>query len=274
MKFNILIFMHHGLDNSYIYAVSKITLVVSNGVSNVSIQGTGFFVLKGKKLYLITNRHVLEPWWKDSQYNGYSIQSIMFDRRDFDETAKTVDIETLEMKSYKVLFAENNIDDIACITDIHIQKPWSGKTPICIEYSMLANSDFFDKDLSICDSVAIIGFPIVYDHKHNMPILRSGVISSDPRLDYSFNGKDNGHVLAYEAFSTSGASGSPVFTVQKGFKLQAPLKAPDGFYRPVKLIGINAGCIESKQDKVHQQMSYMFKSDQIIKLIEQASVSK
>ena len=126
LKFNILIFMHHGLDNSYIYAVSKITLVVSNGVSNGSIQGTGFFVLKGKELYLITNRHVLEPWWKDSQYNGYSIQSIMFDCRDFDETAKTVDIETLEMKSYKVLFAENNIDDIACITDIHVQKPWSG----------------------------------------------------------------------------------------------------------------------------------------------------
>ena len=45
--------MHHGLDNSYIYAVSKITLVVSNGVSNVSIQGTGFLSLKGKSCTLL-----------------------------------------------------------------------------------------------------------------------------------------------------------------------------------------------------------------------------
>lgn len=266
--------MHHGLNNTYIYAVSKITLVISNGTDNVSIQGTGFFIVKENDLFLITNRHVVQPEWKEPKYQGYKLLSITFDRRDYNETTKNVEVETIEMKSYNMLFAENDIDDIACITNIEVNDCWSKKTPICIEYSMLANSENFEKDLSICDSVAIIGFPIVYDHKHNMPILRSGVISSDPRLDYSFNGRDNGHALAYEAFSTSGASGSPVFAIQKGFKIGDGLKAPDGFYRPVMLIGINAGNIETNPDKVHQQMSYMFKSDQIIKLIEKACVNK
>lgn len=266
--------MHHGLNNTYIYAVSKITLVISNGTDNVSIQGTGFFIVKENELFLITNRHVVQPDWKEPKYQGYKLLSITFDRRDYNETTKNVEVETIEMKSYNMLFAENDIDDIACITNIEVNDCWSKKTPICIEYSMLANSENFEKDLSICDSVAIIGFPIVYDHKHNMPILRSGVISSDPRLDYSFNGRDNGHALAYEAFSTSGASGSPVFAIQKGFKIGDGLKAPDEFYKPVMLIGINAGSIETNPDKVHQQMSYMFKSDQIIKLIEKACVNK
>ena len=139
---------------------------------------------------------------------------------------------------------------------------------------MLADSENFEKDLSICDSIAFIGFPTVYDHKNNMPILRSGVISSDPRLDYSFNGKDNGHVLAYEAFSTSGSSGSPVFAIQKGIKVGNGLEAPDGFYRPVMLIGINAGCFWYGPNKVHQHLSYMFKSDQIIKLIDKPEEAK
>lgn len=266
--------MNHGLNNTYLYAVSKICLVFSNEVNTVSIQGTGFFIIKGKNLYLITNRHLVQPDWKDPQYQGYKLQSISFDRRSYNEITKTVEVDTIEIKYCDVLYADNNIDDIACIKNIKVDDCWSQKIPICIEYSMLADSENFEKDLSICDSIAFIGFPTVYDHKNNMPILRSGVISSDPRLDYSFNGKDNGHVLAYEAFSTSGSSGSPVFAIQKGIKVGNGLEAPDGFYRPVMLIGINAGCFWYGPNKVHQHLSYMFKSDQIIKLIDKPEEAK
>lgn len=183
--------MNHGLNNTYLYAVSKICLVFSNEVTTVSIQGTGFFIIKGKNLYLITNRHLVQPDWKDPQYQGYKLQSISFDRRSYNEITKTVEVDTIEIKYCDVLYADNNIDDIACIKNIKVDDCWSQKIPICIEYSMLADSENFEKDLSICDSIAFIGFPTVYDHKNNMPILRSGVISSDPRLDYSFNGKED-----------------------------------------------------------------------------------
>ena len=262
--------MHHGLDNTYLYAVSKITLLISNGLNRTKLYGTGFFIIKDANIYLITNRHVVQPEWNDPQYQGYHIDHILFDRRDYNEALQKVDVETLEIVSYEIFYPENALDDIACITNISICDEWSKKLPICIEYSMLATSTQIETDLSICDHVALIGFPIVYDHKHNTPILRSGVISSDPRLDYSYNGKDMGHLLAYEMFSTSGASGSPVFAIQKGIKFGKGFNVPEGFYRPVRLIGINAGSIFTKNDGVHQQMSYMFKSDQIIRLIEQA----
>ena len=112
--------MHHGLNNTYIYAVSKITLDFSNGIDNVSIQGTGFFIVKGEDLYLITNRHVVQLEWKEPKYQGYKLQSIKYDCRNYNETSKTVDVDEIEMKSYNVLFAENNIDDIACITNTSI----------------------------------------------------------------------------------------------------------------------------------------------------------
>ena len=133
--------MNHGLNNTYVYAVSKICLVFSNEVTTVSIQGTGFFIIKGKNLYLITNRHLVQLDWKDPQYQGYKLQSISFDRRSYNEITKTVEVDTIEIKSYKVLYADNNIDDIACIKNIKVDDCWSQKNPICIEYSMLADSE-------------------------------------------------------------------------------------------------------------------------------------
>ena len=38
--------MHHGLDNTYLYAVSKITLIISNGLNRTKLYGTGFFIIK------------------------------------------------------------------------------------------------------------------------------------------------------------------------------------------------------------------------------------
>lgn len=262
--------MHHGLSNIYMYAVSRIIVRISNGISESILSGTGFFVKKDNGVFLITNRHIIQPEWSDVKYQGYKLVSVSFDCRSYNDSTKTVETENIPIKSFEVKYADNNKDDIACITNIATNNN-PQKVPICMEYSMLANSEHFEKDFCICDQVAVIGFPVVYDHKNNMPVLRSGVISTDPRLDYSFDGNDNGHILGYEAFSTNGNSGSPVFAIQKGFKLGAGLRAPDGFYRPVMLIGINAGSILSQPEGIHQQMSYMFKSDQIIKLIEDTS---
>lgn len=98
-----------------------------------------------------------------------------------------------------------------------------------------------------------------------MPILRAGVVSSDPRLNYSPNKTCQGRIIAFEAFSTGGGAGSPVIALQKGFRLGAGLNGPADFFRPVKLIGINAGNVNS--DGMHQQLSYLYKSDIIIDLI-------
>lgn len=256
--------MIHGINNEYLYAVTKLVIHISNGKDRITSQGTGFWISKGDDCFLITNRHVIEPGWKDSKYSSYTqIESISFDCRHFDEVNKDVKCASYTMNSYSLVFSSNGIDDIACIYDVVVSNFKDELT--FIPFSMLATSEQYGNELSVCDHVAFIGFPIVYDHKHNMPVLRSGYISSDPRLDYSPDGKNNGHIVAYEAFSTEGASGSPAFATQRGFKVGKGINAPDGFYRPPLLIGINAGSYSVSN--THQHMSYMFKSDQIIDLI-------
>ena len=111
------------------------------------------------------------------------------------------------------------------------------------------------------------GFPEWYDRQNNTPVFRMGTIASDPRLNYSY--VPNAPIadrIAYEGFSTGGASGSPVFSIQRGFQTGDGIKASEGFYREVKLIGINAGHFNDQVG--HSGISYMFKSSTILDLID------
>lgn len=264
--------MHHGLNNDFIYAVSKVIAYFSNGKEDIPLIGTGFFIRKNDDFFLITNRHVVDIAWTDTQNANYALIKLTVDRRAYNPATQSVEIEVFDVVNFKnIVFPDTPEDDIACLKGIQVSNGWSGVPPVTIDHSWLATSEQYHNDLSVCDHLAVIGFPDVYDHKHDVPILRSGVISSDPRLDYSFDKNYHGHVLAYEAYSTPGASGSPVFATQKGFTTTGDfLAATPGFYRQLLLIGINAGCMYSAADKVHQQMSYLYKSDQIISLIDKS----
>jgi len=258
--------MIHGLDNSYLYKVCKLTVQLSDGTNSIQSQGTGFFVAKEGMAYLVTNRHVIEPGYSDSQYAAYQIKEILFEHNVFDHNTKKAINETCKLKSYELKFAAEDKDDIACLWKMELVN-----TPTCningFDYSMLACKSEIEDKLSVCDFLVFIGYPVVYDHLNNMPILRSGVVSSDPRLDYSLTNSFEGHKLAYEGFSTNGASGSPVFAIQKGFQVDGEfLKVSDGFFRPIMLVGINAESIKS--NAVHQQMSMFYKSSYIRDLID------
>lgn len=273
--------MIHGLTNLYLYAATKLKVsFVSKDKNRVCIlNGTGFFVTKGKNMYLITNRHMIDITYDEKRrndYDGYSLAMIEFDTRVFVEGENKVLSKEYIMHSFKYKFAQDKEDDIACLYGILV-KGSETPQPVRIPYDMLATSDYINQKLSVCDFVAFVGFPDgVIDMHNNMPVLRSGVISSDPRLDYNCLAEFDGHVIAYEAFSTGGASGSPVFALQKGFLVKGVLEASEGFYREPKLIGINAANIikpikvNNEKDivKEHQQISIMYKSNYIAALID------
>lgn len=58
--------------------------------------------------------------------------------------------------------------------------------------------------------------------------------------------------------------------MQKGFQFGRGLMGPKDLCRPVQLIGINAGHVKDLATGVHGQISYFFRSDQILALIEKA----
>lgn len=260
--------MIHGINNNFLYAVSHIeTRFVKEGAETQVRCGTGFFVTKGDKGYFITNRHVIDITRETGgeRYQGYELDSVVFDIRKYDERNHTVVTQNVVVNEFNQMVPNDVHDDVACLYNFVVQG--QGVTiENAFEFEMLADTDCINNQINVCDSVAAIGFPdAVYDHLNNMPILRAGVVSSDPRLNYSPNNNYMGRIIAYEAFSTGGASGSPVIALQKGFRLGTGLNGSADFFRPVKVIGINAGSF--KNDGVHQQLSYMYKSDIIIDLI-------
>jgi len=69
--------------------------------------------------------------------------------------------------------------------------------------------------------VVFPGYPIWHDQLQIRPVMRSGLLASDPQTDYR-SGKgeptkdDSSHQVLFDAFSTSGNSGSPVYVARRG----------------------------------------------------------
>lgn len=256
----------HGLHNNLLYCVNKIILTWEVDGDNsqretVTNQGTGFFVVKDNNIYLITNRHVVEA---PSEYAGKNptLKKFMVDTRDFDTRTSSVKIEEISFQQWHTQCPTDPQDDVCCI---FLPNCSAGATiPHYFGFELLADDADFKAGLSICDEVALIGFPSTsYDHLNNVPILRRGCISSDPRLEYSYNTNFNGHQLAVELFSTGGSSGSPIISLQKVIDPRAYNNT--GIYRKPQVIGINAAFLTS--NNVHQQIALVCKSSIIRNLI-------
>lgn len=132
---------------------------------------------------------------------------------------------------------------------------------------MLATEEWINKNLLVCDSIAYPGFPEWYDHQNNTPIFRMGTIASDPRFNYSYTSSAPiASRIAYEGFSTGGASGNPVFATQRGLRVNVNGQSVnDNVFREGKLVGINAG--HFKDQVGHSGISYFYKSSVVHDII-------
>ena len=74
-----------------------------------------------------------------------------------------------------------------------------------VSYDMLA--DFTEPELSVAENVFFVGYPDDrYDKANNLPLIRTGLISSHPKYDY--NGDP---IFIIDAQVFPGSSGSPVY---------------------------------------------------------------
>lgn len=262
--------MIHGLNNKYLYAAKKVIVQWNNGTNTVEMRGTGFFISKDTDVFFVTNRHVVEPGYSDLAYKGFTVTDFKVESYESFNAAGLPDVlksETIvNWNEFK--FDVNHENDVACLKNPKTM----GKMTInvAIPYSMVATEQWLSDKLSVCDSIAYPSFPEWYDRQNNTPIFRMGTIASDPRMNYSYVPEAPiASRIAYEGFSTGGASGSPIFAIQRGFPIGDGLSAPEGFYREVKLIGINAGHFQEQEG--HSGISYLYKSSVIHDIIDMLS---
>lgn len=261
--------MIHGLSNAFLYSAKRVITIWDTPKGTIESSGTGFFVQKNDDLFLITNRHVAELEYAHPEYTGALFKECRCEGYECMSENFTPSVYTsIKIENHHdFVFHSNTHNDIACLKNPQYVSGTSGTITLPIDYSLLATKELIDTKLMVCDTIAYPGFPDWYDRKNNTPIFRMGTVASDPRVGYAISVADpDADRIAYEGFSSSGASGSPVFAVQKGFKTGTGISAPDDFYRPVLLVGINAGHYSGKEG--HSGISWFYKSSAIIETIE------
>lgn len=201
-----------------------------NNEGNVTRVGTGFLLSRPiggdkYKLYLISNKHVLigtpniaisftykengKP--KHGQIKVFNIQEI--DR--FVKGHPNPDVDIAIMECTGLFIAEEK--------ELYYKY---------VDYSMLA--DFHESELSVAENVYFIGYPDGrYDSVNNLPLIRTGMISSHPLFD--FNGLPQ-FIIDAQVFP--GSSGSPVYIdlTFENFKNEQIIVGE----RKLKLLGIVA----------------------------------
>jgi hypothetical protein len=273
--------MYHSLSRDHLYSAYRlITKHQTSTGETKEISGTCFHVKDGEQLYLVTNRHNIELSHKDKKYSGYKISAISivgyFGRNTFAQIHAV-------SQNFNYAWSFNSVDNedviVLSVTGLKFlitgnQSKPSQLSPINIDIKMLANQADLEK-LDLCDLIAFPGYPAEYDMNGERPIMRVGTIASDPSNDYKARGMAPGRRIAYEAHSTHGSSGSPVFALEKGLKLTNGLTGL--YHRESMLIGINSGHIVGADERIgqiHAGLSYCYKSVSILECIDRLKRDK
>jgi hypothetical protein len=255
--------MFHSPNKGVLYSAYRIDVAHASASGNtMTISGTAFYVRREKELFLVTNRHNLDAPMKNIKYAGFKPTG--FNLSGYFDGEHLV--ATLAEQEISIGFTENDQEDVAAIhitgAPFLVNKP-KNMIATFIEHEALATSDELSK-LDICDMVALPGYPDFFDRNGDRPIVRMGTVASDPISDYQDLGMKPARRIAYEAFSSAGSSGSPVFALAKGWKAGVGLSG--GYFREMRLIGVNAGHLRGRDDmnSSHAGISYCFKSTCIL----------
>jgi hypothetical protein len=261
--------MFHQPPSIFLYSAYLLrTKFISPDGTSKEGSGTGFVLSAKENLPLVvTNRHLLDIDYRQStaKYKDFELSELSITGRRSDDTTYT-----FRLHPEARLFLDDDIEnDVALIEarvyeDDPIQFAKGLHWHFGIEH--LATEEVFNTSLQPYDDVAFTGFPSSYDKLAGRPIVRSGKIASDPKFNYSWRPEYKGNCVAYEAFSSPGASGSPVFAPPRG-----AMGIPNS--RNGYLVGVNAGhVIDSEIYNGHSGISYFYKSTVILKILHKAGL--
>jgi hypothetical protein len=262
--------MFHSPKKIVLYTAYRIDVEHATAAGDTkTINGTAFYVQKGSDLFLITNRHNVDAPMKDIKYAGYKPTGLKLSGYFGGEHL----VAELVRQELSIGYPPNNDEDVAAIylTDVQFAvRPSKDMTATFINYNSLATDEALTQ-IDICDMVAVPGYPDFYDRNGDRPIMRMGTVASDPNSDYRDSGMPPARRIAYEAFSSAGSSGSPVFALEKGFRVGPGLSG--GYHRDLLLLGVNAGHLAGRDEmnSNHAGISYCFKSSCIMDAIVDAA---
>jgi hypothetical protein len=261
--------MFHSLDRKFLYTAYRIKVTFREYQRDRPAFGTCFFVRsETKPNIMVTNRHVLDAGFSDFRRSHWELSEVVvsgFAPRDFQP------IE-FELAWEEIRFPSSDLEDVAVLVRPEIKRIIRApsapiQSPIMeVPIAMVAEDSDFE-DVLLADELLYPGYPEWHDQSEGRPIMRRGALASDPYCNYL--GPEmtvGGRILAYEAFSFGGSSGSPVFLPPFGVRLN---DEHSGNYRPTKLLGINSGHLLTRDGmRHHSGISYFYRSSILHEILE------
>ncbi len=265
--------MFIGITNSWLYCAYRATnqIELRDGSIAQSRQGTAFFVRRSDgEQCLITNRHLVDPGYGEAtgkylgaRLTGFVLQGFSAAKEDAAAVPSVHNDFIVALDRCTFRYAANYEEDVACIVRPMLCRV--GQQAVHLDYffeaAELATDNWSEQNLVVCDLVAFPGYPPWYDKSDGRPLVRTGTIASEPRMNYSDTTQPRGRRIAYEAFSFGGSSGSPV--------IASPKLVPGStgtVLREGRVVGINAGHFTG-ESSAHSGISYFIKASAILDLI-------
>ncbi len=204
-------------------------------------KGTGFLVqfpTDDSRLGLVTNRHLTDAiFYDEEEYQGTTIKSVkvqwwqskvlrlehtITDPQPLYHSDPLIDVAVVPIMSKPgapIKITGELYDDVGKFVADN-----SGGGLVfnhAISWEMLLECERLWPQLQPGEFVVFPGYPIWYDRLQIRPVMRSGLIASDPQTNYrSTEGEptkeDCDYQVLFDAYSTSGNSGSPVYVAQSG----------------------------------------------------------
>lgn len=259
--------MYHPLPRSWLLATNKIEVKFRNAHDDKTSHGSGFWIRNGDDLVFATNRHVVDIEYNDSKYVGHdyvlsSVQILTFDANGRPGRQRVV---------HAVIFTHDDPQiDIALLrVSAVINSDHIAVEPANVD--IIADSLFLETELEWGAQVSFSSFQPWRDTQTERPIVRVGILASDPAHPFVSTkiGRTQIHLL--EAFSFAGSSGSPVFANAKGIKLGQGLQG--GGFRPAKIVGIMTGHLPNEDSATgapymtHTGLSFCHRSDVLLAMV-------
>lgn len=286
--------MDTGFEKWHLYTACKLKLThfYEPGGTHCDTFGTGFltqFPPGDPRIAIVTNRHLTDIGWANPARDGAVLES--------------VEIEFWQSENFRLIYKTDNVsplfhdDDSIDVSVLPIGPVFDTATTAVALYDsidklipdpnvpgILFNHAMSWDYLLKCEAlwpvlvpgefVVFPGYPKWFDKLESRPVFRSGMIASDPQREYrqqegATTNHDGNQQVLFDAFSTSGNSGSPVFVAQRGMASSEHIKYT-GVYHRSFLIGINAGHFndtDSERPNDHAGLSRMYKLSAVMEIL-------
>lgn len=230
-------------STDHLYAACRVHATYESRRENRSFLGTGV-TLRGRDgtLRFVTNRHVVDRASYLDETASLKLTGLLVKLWQHAEGAST--LPSASWLNVGLPDMELPSDETVDLAAFNLPPAAGPVASFALNDDVLARGEQFEGVLQAGEAVLLAGYPDWRDANGERPVLRAGIIASDPRNGYrSKSGeptkRDGNETVAVDVVSSPGCSGGPVFVA--GCET-----GPVEKHHPVLLLGLNAGELTRK----------------------------